>query len=358
MSRKILAILYLSTLLLYSCIEENNITDSTLKETSVSETLTKKNKELLIPPGFTPYNDSSQIGTMALECGYKTVRGWAITSYAPKSGKYIGIFATNTSFGSKLKNTYGFTQMAIWDQSSYNAAKTAGFNDNNIMLIIPNYGSAYSLINTLNTVQYYHVDEPFEREMYNTTTLRAVATMIHDANPNGKMLMASYKWPTLPYDLFPLETYGDKYKSVLDWASNSYIMCDEYPGNIYGTTRDYWSKYKEYYEANKNFSNWISIFINNTSSGSGKSFGELLGHANNLGINNIWLYAYDISSAEYTDGFCNAAFYAGWLRAFAQNIVLVYRCFYSDPCDCNVSLPDGWYLDEVHYEPGKFEVFP
>lgn len=224
-----------------------NMVENSQKENFLS----KKVKELTIPIGF--HEDSSQIQIEAYECGYKQVRGWAITKYAPKSGKFLGIWASNSSpTWNDLRNKYGFSQIAVWDMPSYNTAKQTEFTNDNIMLIIPNYSSAYSLINSINQVQYYLVDEPFERDMYNTTTLRAVATMIHDANPSGKLMMASYKWPTLPYNLpWSFDTYGDKYKSVLDFASNSFIMCDEYQGNILGTVTDYWTKFNQYYGTNK-----------------------------------------------------------------------------------------------------------
>lgn len=349
-------------ILLFSCFDGKSEFPTIPNEISKLKEdirLSIKGKGLSIPIGF--HQDSLQIQIRAYECGYKQVNGWAITKFAPKNNKKLGIWAYNGSPSwSELHNKYGFNQIAVSNVQSYNVAKQAGFIDDNIMLIIPNYSSAYSLINALPQVKYYLVDEPFEREMYNTTTLRLVASMIHDVNPNSKMMMVSYKWPTVPYNLpWSLDTYGDKYKSVLDYASNSYIMCDEYHGNIFGTVTDYWSKYRDYYGSGKNISQWMNVGINNTFSGSGNSLDDLMEQANNLGIDNLWLFASGLSNPDNIYNFCLSAFSAGWLRGYAQDIILIYRCYLPDPCEnCDPNSPDSWYLEEVYYVPGYYEVYP
>jgi hypothetical protein len=86
--------------------------------------------------------------------------------------------------------------------------------------------------------------------------------MVHEANTDSKMMMVSYKWPSFPCNFPWSGTYGGNYKSVLDWASNAYIMCDEYPGNYYGHTDEYWSKYSSYYGSQKHIADWFHLNIN------------------------------------------------------------------------------------------------
>lgn len=225
------------------------------------------------------------------------------------------------------------------------------------MALIPNYSSAYNIISSMNSVQYYHIDEPIERETYNPTTLRTVAGMISALNPNGKMLMSSYKWPTWWFE-FPFDTYGDMYKYVLNYETNSYIICDDYYGNYFGSVSDYWQKFRSYYGSGKNITEWMHLTRNSVPSGTGNSFSDLFDKADYLGINSLWLYANGISTESRIFNFCKSSFYSEWLRAFARDVEIIYRCSYPDPCDCDPDEPDGWYVDEINYVSGLYEIYP
>jgi len=103
-------------------------------------------------------------------------------------------------------------------------------------------------------------------------------------------------------------------------------------------------------------------------------FGQLFGHANNLGISELWLYAGDKGSDEndfcgyeiltepyynlYLQEFATAAWQNYWLGAVQRKYIYEYHCSYSNPCDCNRDTMEGWVLYKVWPMNEYRQVFP
>jgi hypothetical protein len=169
------------------------------------------------------------------------------------------------------------------------------------------------------------------------------------------MMMSSYRSHFFegPYNGYYLDQYLG---GVLNQASNTRIMCDKYVGwfNEPIDQRSYWSEFRAAY-GNKNFANWLSLDKDHDDG----QYSALIGHANNLGINNLWVYSYGSGNSSYITEFCNAAWNNAWLRKFEQYYKIIWRCTLQDPCDCNPSDPDaGWYIYQIIPLGSYREVFP
>ena len=63
-------------------------------------------------------------------------------------------------------------------------------------------------------------------------------------------------------------------------------------------------------------------------------------------------------NAGYIDEFCLDAWQDGWLRRYEQEYLTEWRCSYPNPCDCEDTNPDGWYIFEIIPLHIYREVFP
>lgn len=273
----------------------------------------------------------------AFPCGIKDTYGWGFDHYQSKVGKFLGIWTTLKT-PSELYYKYGFNQLFIGNKQ---AALSAGFKVDSLMGGI-NFSP--SSVDQYGYVKYYHLDEAIENGA-SAEDVRWIAQYIHDYYPNSKLMLSSYK-NSMGYYL--------QYLEVLNNASNTYIMCDQYyDGTIfYGADqRQFWTDYKNIYTHPRVPAHWISEEID----GSQGDFSRLFGHANNLGINSLWLYMFN-STGNYFNQFCSSAWYNGWLRKFEQYFCIEWHCDYG--CECDRDDPNDWYVYRI-WPLGSFrEVFP
>ena len=190
------------------------------------------------------------------------------------TGKYLGIW-TSLKSPYELYHKYGFNELFIGDRQT---ALNAGFKADSLMGGI---NMSTSSVDQYGSIGYYHFDEPIEQG-YSASNILWIASYIHDYYPNSKLMVSSYKSPGDPY-------YSSNYLNILFNASNTRIMCDQYyDGTIwYGhDQRQFWIDFKNFYSIIKNTANWISLDIDHD----GGDYPALFAEADNLGINNLWVY--------------------------------------------------------------------
>ncbi|MBK6913801.1 MAG: hypothetical protein IPH11_09100 [Ignavibacteriales bacterium] len=312
-------ILFIMLVLIYSC------TDQIINTVVEKEEFIQTNKVVLT-------SDSSIINSDKPLCGTKDVTVWLFDHYEPKAGKLLGIWpgSVSQSLWSECRTIWGFSQVIVGNSSSYSTAINAGYSSSNIFLQISNYSNYQSLINSIDA-QYY-IDEPFERGTFTTNQLVEISNYILSHRPGKKLYLGSYSTSWIL----------TLYLSVINSTSNSYIMCDFYDdGFLDFDQRNEWSEFKDFYGSG-NLSNWIHSERDGIS-----EFDQLIGHANNIGINSLWLFIGSDGNAGNVDEFSYYAWKSGWLRRFDRKYVYEYRCSYPDPCDCDPTLSDGWYVYEI-----------
>lgn len=89
-------------------------------------------------------------------------------------------------------------------------------------------------------------------------------------------------------------------------------------------------------------SKFTSTWINGI--GDNNEFNLLFGHANNLGLKEIWTFVDDPDPWTELRNASLAAWYSGYLRRWDRLYRITMRCDSPDPCDCDPTDPDaGWY---------------
>ncbi|MBN1301928.1 MAG: hypothetical protein JW995_12000 [Melioribacteraceae bacterium] len=363
---KLVAILIVP-IVLYTCAD-TPITESEKNNSQDEVSLSKKDWKLLhgkdaktIPPGFIV--DSSVIGTRDYECGVKYVTGYVFEHFAQIPNKYIGVSAPSNSNPSwkELHDTYGFTQIVVDNSTERNyAINVAGFNQDSLMTGIGDPSAASAIIQDLDNIPYYYLNEPLEKGTFTVDQILDVSEMLYSHNYGAKLFVISFKWPTYLF-------YGIQYSEAINPA-NTFIMCDQYQEKVdpldpstwdeyhdlFGDSRDYWYMYEDFYGQSNIFTHWMEI---NRSVG---QFRDLFGYASNHNMNTLWLYAGGDTNPnpEKFKYFCFIAWQKGWLRGFAQNYQIVYRCQLPDPCDCDPNSDEFWYVDKIYVYPYIYERFP
>lgn len=280
--------------------------------------------------------DYSVITPMAAPCGTKQTYGWGLDHYEPQSGKTLGIWPnhnTGPTQWTEYRTKWGFKQM-LTTNTTY--GEMGGYSKSNCLVTIPNFSTYQSAILNSDSCNYY-VDEPFEQERFSMAQLLTVAYFLNTYRPYSQLYISSYSPPEWVYYY------------VLDHTNNTLMMSDKYEGD----QRSMWSTFRNHY-GTLNPANWIHT---NTDL---YEFSQLIGHANNLGINSLWFFiADDGGHPANVPSFCYSAWQNGWLRKFEQYFRIEWRCTLQDPCDCDPSDPDaGWYIYQIWPTGAYREVFP
>jgi ATP-dependent helicase YprA (DUF1998 family) len=125
--------------------------------------------------------------------------------------------------------------------------------------------------------------------------------------------------------LDPMHIY---YFFELYYESNARIQCDAYDGD----QRSIWTDFRND-EGVKNPSNWIHSTRDCVNESS-----QLIGHANNLGLNSLWFFIGSDGNPDNIGAFCNAAWQNGWLKKYIRKWYDIYECTCPDGC---TSWPPG-----------------
>ena len=205
----------------------------------------------------------------------------------------------------------GFSEYFIYNSAERDAAFMYGFRPNKLMLGIgskSSYSSQLTDVNTPDAItqQYYptgfiinrcYIDEPYENNSWGWGDIDNCANSIGNYH-SGTLTLSSWHAPAWPY------TYS------VSNHSNVYMMCDQYQDK--DLFNDYWNPYKLVY-GSKNVTNWMS---QQYQAGPAwgydyTAFGDCFTSANNLGMNELWLFAglEDLGKLEY---FCTCAYQAHW----------------------------------------------
>jgi len=292
------------------------------------------------------------ISPMRELCGTHDSYGYAWgNSYKPTAGKYLGIaLSQDVVTYSNALSKYGFSKIFVGSGPEIDLAYAAGFSYDNMMFGIANPQQQ------IPDVGAYHIDEAFENhaDIWNITTIDNMA----DAIAPKKLMLSSYYMPYIPQNG---NTFiGTLYADAIFSRNNIFIMCDEYHGNCFGRVDDYWHTFQSVYTYAKNTSNWLSVSAN---SGDGKThvacpyidapadnWYNVLGHANEMGLNEIWLWASGTGDENRVQNFCEQAWQQDWLLRAYGYYAIVWGCD-SQPCYPNCQWGVGlgpWYIKQIY----------
>ena len=305
---------------------------------------------------------NGQIGPDYVDCNTYWENVWEFDHFQSKPNKWLGIWDTKQYVSKQdLLRKWGFTNFFVSSLTERNSAVSAGFNPDSIMCKIKIISSSQYEIPSGNYKAYY-LDEPLERYNLSTNQVIAIANDVYNNHNHASLFLSSYSDNSISMSY---------YLTILNSTYNTRIMCDQYhDGTIFcgNDQRDYWTDFKNTYGGARVSSHWIHLYID----GDENDFNQLFGHANNLNINSLWLFAGNKGDDWCDDGenltesifnqyiydFCNEAFENGWLRKFEHLYRYYWKCpdEYGDPCYCN-SHPDAWVLDRIEDLNQEREVF-
>ncbi|MGA7721947.1 MAG: hypothetical protein WCA84_12335 [Ignavibacteriaceae bacterium] len=255
-------------------------------------------------------------------------------TYQAAPGKYLGIWCDYLTPAQCLN--LGFNGLFISGSvqsvnSAFSEAQSAGFIPADLLVSLgsSNSASAAGIISGSPNAGYYFIDEPFETKAFGdsiSAVIPYLAGLIKSKNPGGRLLLTSY---FLPYTsicnglsaLTGSNGLDSAFESLFGLDSNIYVMCDDYYSNCCAPASGYWDAFRQYYGP-RNISNWMSVVINNgstgyyeglCSSGTSTNWASLFDRANSYGMNNIWLYAYKTGNDSLVSAFAGVA----WSRGFS-----------------------------------------
>jgi hypothetical protein len=239
--------------------------------------------------------------------------------YEPVQGKIVGIWPHTNNWNNiqklkDLKYRWGFYYITFWSplgHDKFNMLKQAGYSPlNSIMRVL-------QTDDYLNTTQYdecwaYYLDEPADRKIPFNTVMN-MKIWLKSNFPNIPFIISGYKrnsdlinYTNLLADKVLFSAYIHWRKFLWFWVS--------WPINT--DQRDDWTDMKNLF-GNKFSMTWISAYSDLS------EYYQLLGHAQNLGLEGVWLYEFSEGS-EVDDNnintFCNAAVKSGFLLAKYQQV--------------------------------------
>jgi len=253
--------------------------------------------------------------------------------YVPVANKTLGIWPdhdtwVNTKFV-VLHDQWGFSKLLLPSSSPgadysfmYNNALSAGFNIDNLMMIIWRSNYQYAVDNFPS--KSYYIGEAVEHncegyptvgdKLYSADELTTISRYIKSKRPASKLVIDGYKRCS---HLLIAGGIADKilYSSYVNWNSVGLPVChvnigwgDDWESpwtEGSGNQSDSWRDMKQKFGSRFSMS-WMHT--------TGDDYYELFRTANELGLETIWLYAYDGVDPVKLEIFCNAAVNAGWLK--------------------------------------------
>ncbi|MGE5500181.1 MAG: hypothetical protein ACM3Q2_19070 [Syntrophothermus sp.] len=383
-------------LLFFTFLASSCATDSLLQPTSEKyppnnhnskESLNKKRKKIPWPAYIIDscyekvYFDTTknQVTPFSLYgCDYLRIPGNVVHHYEPKPGKILGIWnlVLTQNELNLLKTKYGYSGLLITDLTTYALAKDIiHYNPENFMVNIRceivGCTEWKTAIDKMPAGSYY-VGESVEhgcfgnsRRMYNPGDFIEIKNYLNSNNRSSSLLITDgYK---RCMHLQTIAIYSDKmmYSSYKNWNYWSGINCPNtnmswgltsesayLPGSF--DQRDSWTEMRNIF-GNKFSRTWIN-------SNEISEFLDLFGHARNLGIDQVWVYNFldeNGNSSYRSDQYSSisqAAYINGYLKQFVENVWVIYKCTYPNPCEnCDPTYMDDWQLDHIEYTGTIYE---
>jgi hypothetical protein len=223
--------------------------------------------------------------------------------FEPVPGKIVGIWPTWSRWETvdklkELKYKFGFDYLLLYPgvPYSYDNAINAGYTNNKIMFKIGyDEHTNWELVYNYQPIFAYYFDEPLYHGVP-FVTYRDLCQTLHNFSPSTLNIFG--EWDA--YDQL------DEFAAVADK-----IMCSGFDNNtlwVDPDQRSLWTSFRNVFGTKFNMT-WIGAHKDES------DYGELCGHASNIGLTGIWLFqtleSNDANSNIYN--FCTAAWNAGYL---------------------------------------------
>lgn len=257
--------------------------------------------------------------------------------YGQVPGKSLGI--DDGSYIISLKDAhdiYGFSLAYANGFNDISNLEAAGYSDSNIMVGVGDPSKAHP--NQYNKCGYYEIDEPLKMGYSYTATINFDDT-IASWNSGAKLLLTDYNWPAA--EVCDGGRSAGLFLTLYMSNNNTYIMCDQYDGDLCGSECDYWDEYSHYYNPIP-FSNWL---MNELIQSSNWSCAFNLANGSDQNINQIWLFADGDGDLTSLQTFCGYAWQYGWLVRQEGRLVEVWQ---NTDGTCNWET-GNWTLISSHY---------
>jgi hypothetical protein len=270
--------------------------------------------------------------------------GW-IKYYEARNNKIVGIWPhwnrwNNVEKLKELRTRWGFNYVLSYPLTSppvYSNVLAAGYLPSQIMVYFkPEAGYNYPDLLQFPQSYGYYVDEPSERG-FSLAWLTDAKNYIVTNFPGSQLFISGFKRTSNLNNMVSISdhvmfsSYKHWWLLLGFWVS----CCPENPDQ-----RSDWSDMKNRYGV-KFSTTWIGAHMDMS------DYDDLIGHAQNLGLNSIWLYQHQPFDNEVGDSnleaFCSNAASKNFLNAFFQQVrdelhdgILVKRQFVGNPYQNNI----------------------
>lgn len=290
---------------------------------------------------------------------YYYEENWSFDHYEPKAGKLVGVWPDNWTSPrlSELYSIWGFRGILVYPNNDYNTALGVGFTTSNMMVavswedyqsVVPNY-PAFRYSAGERTDHACFGGPPYTQDRL-LTMGNFIRSYGRTFGIDGYRRCAHFTNATSAVDFVMYSSY----KNWNQWVSECWL-----PGS--SDQRDSWSDMRNIF-GSKFMSTWISGRVSTSTCGNetdidSDEYWQLTGHANNLGLSEIWFFINCGTTQDELAWFTHWAWYNGWLRKFERKSYTVYEC--DCPAGC-YSIPPGecWIPVGVQYTNVLREVFP
>ena len=245
--------------------------------------------------------------------------------YESVPGRTVGIWVDSWASGqlAVFRHHYGFNAALVTPYNTdYDSARAAGFPPSSLMMDV--IADHYRSVVEQYDAGWYYIDEPVEHDcaghstsggpLFTPTELSSRRDFIRLTRPGAQFVISGYKRCSHLRGAGPSVDIV-MYASYAHWRKLAFSLCNVnmgwgdkreagwYPSG--GDQRQSWTDMRSMFGA-KFAMTWVH--------GGGDEYDDLLGHANSLGLNGIWLYHEGPIYADKMEQFLAAAVKHGWLR--------------------------------------------
>jgi len=240
--------------------------------------------------------------------------------YEPAEGKVVGIWPQWSRWLDiqKLKELHyykGFNYILSLpdnDPPVYNNIIASGYQPSEIMLLFASFGEyIYQSLTQFPQSWAYYIDEPAD-ENVSFQLLSEAKVFVNTNYPGSRLVMSGYKRTSQfidyasIFDDIMFSSYQHWWKFLGFWVS----CCPENSDQ-----RSDWTDMKNLFDSKFSMT-WIGAHKDLS------DYDELLGHAHNLGLSNIWLYQLsEVSDSDQNiEEFCSKAADHYFLKVYYQQV--------------------------------------